>query len=408
MTDVIQESSVLKIQGDVEFDELDLSAQEGFILSRIDGKISVAEIYQLSLLDRDSTAIILKRLLDNEIIQLVDDEKTTTEKKTKLEAPERDYNGYIFNLLELQEEVELPEEIKKEILFVYHNFNKFNHYELLNIPMDASETTIRNAFLKLSKIYHPDAYFRKSLGSYRGKINEIYNMLARAHSTLIDMTLRMEYRRELIEQGKLEASPDDIMESPEEKEKRLKKERDKRRIHRNPMQSKVKKAREFYEAGLSDMEQDAVISAANNFKLASVYDPHNEVFKAKAEQVGDLANRAVSERIYQKALGLRAYGQDGYFELFVKAADMCPNGAVYNFEAAQLYCDQADWREALPYAKKAVASEPKNAKHNLLLGKIMLKLREKSEAVRYLEISLKINPKDNTAKKLLKEAKRWF
>ena len=174
------------------------------------------------------------------------------------------------------------------------------------------------------------------------------------------------------------------------------------------MRERVSKGREFYEAGVTDEQAENWMSAANNYRLALTYDPQNELYQAKAASTKDAANRVVAQKLYQRGLGLESYGQDGYLEAFEKAAALWPQNAEYQSKMAQHYCDIGEWNKAQPYAQRAVKAAPKNKEYLLSLGKILLKLRDKKEAVRYLEAALQVDPNSNQAKALLKEAKKWF
>jgi len=64
-----------------------------------------------------------------------------------------------------------------------------NHYEVMCIPVDADDGTIRSAFRRLARRYHPDV----GTGSSREKFRE----LAEAYETLIDPLRRADYDRTL-------------------------------------------------------------------------------------------------------------------------------------------------------------------------------------------------------------------
>jgi len=64
-----------------------------------------------------------------------------------------------------------------------------NHYEVLCIPVDADDGTIRSAFRRLARRYHPDV----GTGSSREKFRE----LAESYETLIDPLRRADYDRTL-------------------------------------------------------------------------------------------------------------------------------------------------------------------------------------------------------------------
>lgn len=408
MPDIITDDTRVRLRPDLDLTRLSLSAQEGFLLSRIQGEIRVRELYLLSMADRNTTATMIKKLVDDGVLETRSQQSGAASSPLEALLPERNFDGFIFNLIELQEEADLPQSIKKEILFVHTRLDGLTHYELLGLPSSADDAQIKKAFLNLSKLYHPDSYFRKELGGYREKINTIYSHLSEAYKTLVDPALRREYRRGLIERNQIESAPEDVEEDPHERKRRLEMEAKLRRLKRNPMKEKILKAREFFEAGQRDVERQAWISAANNFKMATIYDPHNELYQHKAGEVKELANRAAAERVYQRALVLESYGQDGYFEGFIKAAKTYPQGGTYNIKVAKLYCDQMDWHDALPYAQRAVAADPGNMENRLTLAKILLRLKDKEEAVKHLTTILKREPDNEQAKAMLKDAKRWF
>ncbi len=424
MSKIIHDDTVLRVRPGVDILNLELSPQEGYILSRISQPITVREIYLLSLLDKSATATIIKKLADEGILEIQDQEKGSSEnekssgKITPLPKVEEEvsesvlkpykFGGFIFDLTQLQEDVELDENFKKEILYLFENLEHMNHYEILGLKSSADPAAVKTQFLKLSKRYHPDNYFRKELGSFGEKIKRIYNRFSEAHNLLMDSVEHREYRRELIEKGEIEQSEEDIMEDPVKREQRRKKEFRQRRASRNPLMERVKKAREFYEAALHDISKESWLSAASNLKLAISFDAHNELYKLKLEQVRDNAEKATAERFYQRGLVLESYGQDGYLEAFLKAVQIYPSGAEYNIKVARHYADQMDWDDAQPFAKRAVQSDPKNVEYRLLFGQILLRLRKKDEAAKQFEAALEVDPKNELAKSQLKEAKKWF
>ncbi len=406
MSKMIQEDSIVQIRLGVDVTQLNITAQEGFILSRIHNKSTVKEVYQVSLLNREATATIIKRLVDQGVLLITNPEENKAKEQSS--EAQRDYGGFIFNPAEIQEDVEITMEEKKEILFLYSKLDECTYYELLDVSTLATVDEIKKAFVRLSRRFHPDNYFRKQLGSYKSKLNKIYNALGVAHSTLTDSSERREYRKQLIEEGRLTPDETDLEEDPEARKRRIHQERKESRVKHNPMMARVEKGREFFEAGMADIEKQAWLSASTNFKLAITYDPYNELYKAKADQVKDLANKATAERLFQRGSVLESYGQDGYFEAYIKAADTYPSGSEFNAKVARMYVDQNDLDKAVPYAKRAVQSDPQDMEFRLLLGQILLKLRKKNEAVEQFEAVLKRDPENAQAKALYKEAKKWF
>ena len=68
-----------------------------------------------------------------------------------------------------------------------------NHFELLGVPRDANEETVREAFKALAKRWHADAFSDVDLGEEKQKIDEIFQRINEAYETLTDPARRAEY-----------------------------------------------------------------------------------------------------------------------------------------------------------------------------------------------------------------------
>ena len=65
-----------------------------------------------------------------------------------------------------------------------------NHYDILNIPIDADDAMIRSAFRKLARQYHPDAGSGSSSEKFREAID--------AYETLSDPGRRTDYDKHFL------------------------------------------------------------------------------------------------------------------------------------------------------------------------------------------------------------------
>lgn len=85
------------------------------------------------------------------------------------------------------------------------------HYELLGVPRTADRKAIRDAYFNLSKRFHPDVFFRRELGVYRSRIDEVFRMLTRAYDVLSNPRQRAGYDLHL---ANLESRPPPPGEDP--------------------------------------------------------------------------------------------------------------------------------------------------------------------------------------------------
>lgn len=69
------------------------------------------------------------------------------------------------------------------------------HFDVLGIKLDASAESVRNAFLKLAKRFHPDRY--SSEGETRDLAADVFARISRAHEVLSDAQARRDYTQAL-------------------------------------------------------------------------------------------------------------------------------------------------------------------------------------------------------------------
>jgi curved DNA-binding protein CbpA len=67
------------------------------------------------------------------------------------------------------------------------------HYQLLGVPRAAERKAIRDAYFALSRRFHPDVYFKRNLGEYRSRVDEVFRMLTRAYDVLSNAKQRAGY-----------------------------------------------------------------------------------------------------------------------------------------------------------------------------------------------------------------------
>jgi hypothetical protein len=63
------------------------------------------------------------------------------------------------------------------------------YHELLGVPVGADPKTVKRAYFKLSKEFHPDRYFRKQIGPYAARLERIFKKVLEAHEILSDPDL---------------------------------------------------------------------------------------------------------------------------------------------------------------------------------------------------------------------------
>lgn len=214
----------VKPVGGVDWTKLALTAQEGFVLSRVDGSASASLLCQLTGLGRDLTLQILKDLrakgvivVGNEAPQLAPATETPAPpiitppraasprppaKPTKPELePEPEEKLELDPWLEVEfeqeerEGIDLKREIRLKVRQLHGRLDDMTFFDLLGVPLDADLRAVRRAYFKASKTYHPDRYFTKNCGHYGEMLGRIFKQVNSAYEFLQDDAKREQYRR---------------------------------------------------------------------------------------------------------------------------------------------------------------------------------------------------------------------
>lgn len=86
---------------------------------------------------------------------------------------------------------------------------RLNYFEVLGVKTTAAPPEIKTAFLTLAQEYHPDKHFSSASAEVKEVAQQLYDLISRAHDTLIDSTLRQQYELEL-ENGPARAEDENI------------------------------------------------------------------------------------------------------------------------------------------------------------------------------------------------------
>ena len=153
----------------LSFQNVELTPEEAFILSGIDGTLTPTDIFKLSHLSEEDTARTLLGLLRSGIVEL---ESAETDRKSA--KPERD---------EPSEEKE-----RQDIERVFVELQKQNDLEALGLVAGADSQTIKKAFRDKTFQYHPDRHHRINDLVLQKKISFIFTRLNEAFANLSNKT----------------------------------------------------------------------------------------------------------------------------------------------------------------------------------------------------------------------------
>jgi curved DNA-binding protein CbpA len=235
------EPKIPKIVGDPSaMRELRLSAAEGFVLSRIDGRSNEKQLSAATGLSESMVRAALEKLESLKVIVFLSrpPPKVTTPSnpgsppvsgervaqtpgQTKEDAPAQETPNLAKRVLaampqvpanapELSEDADLSRELRLRILATEAVLDSLDHYEFLSIERDTDKKGVKRAYFELASLYHPDRYFRKKLGSFKPRMEVLFGRATQALDTLSNKELRAEYDAYLIDLDRTRAI-DDVM-----------------------------------------------------------------------------------------------------------------------------------------------------------------------------------------------------
>ena len=218
---MLDDNLLLTQQTDIDYGNLseNPTPEEFFLLSRIAGEMTVAQICMQSGLGRDKALRGLERLIAFGLLRRADGQpmaaaalassaaavpEAPRQQAATKSAPAAEFAGFPADYPSFQIDPALladaesidPERVKA-VVFVHAHLDAVDHYTLLGVPADADGRTIRKAYFKMSKRFHPDRYFRKEVGELRAMVEAIFKRVNLANQTLSNADRRSAYDREL-------------------------------------------------------------------------------------------------------------------------------------------------------------------------------------------------------------------
>lgn len=155
--------------------------------------------------------------------------------------------------------------------------DELDYFQALKLEQSATPADIKNAYFRESRTYHPDRYFTLPEGELKTAITRIYKRLNEAWVCLRDDVKRTRYLRDI--NGPERASKLRYTDASEEEHKRA----------RDAELGTTPQGRTMFQQGLIDLDAGRFQQAAQNFRMALMYEPQNEFFKRKSEEAAALA-----------------------------------------------------------------------------------------------------------------------
>jgi len=317
-------------------------------------------------------------------------------------VPGKTYADFVFSPADLAEDVDLPLDLKKEILFLHARLGHLDHWQLLEIPWNARPEAARTAYLTKVKVFHPDRYGGRRLGSFKGRIEKIFRALTEACDVLADEARRAAYARTT-------APPEEFtrMETRRLQDEVRAQERRARLARANPIVGRAARVQDLVRRGQEALEQGKFSQALNDFLTVLGLDPRHREARALADEAKKRADKEKARELYEQGLSVELMGNNAAAAAILReAAELDPTNPRYATAGSRLALAAGDAESARSLAEQAVRAAPREARALEALGAVLVAQGDAKEARRTLERVLEIEPGLETARAILKKL-RW-
>lgn len=186
---------------------LPIGPADAFVLSLVDGSSTEAEISEAAGIEPAALSSTLARLEALGAIRFdsvrpeparsprpsiaSSGQHTLAIERQSAQAMKR--AALLYEEAELEELVDLDRTRKHQILDTYYQLDSLSHYELLGVSPSADKKTIKTRFYEVVNLFHPDRYYGKNLGSFKSKLEKVFQQLTEAQDVLTRSDARAEY-----------------------------------------------------------------------------------------------------------------------------------------------------------------------------------------------------------------------
>ncbi len=172
---------VLNQKSEFVYSNLHLNPIEGFVLSRIDGKLTLEEIKKIAFTDEET---FYKTIFALDFLGLLDFGEEEKEETNRTNLSEDKTQTKKAAEVKMEEQLENSDEFKNHIEQLYLELPTLNYYDLLLVDYDFTKEDLKLQYHRLIKKYHPDSH--PELKEIHHKLQAIVSKITEAYNTLKD------------------------------------------------------------------------------------------------------------------------------------------------------------------------------------------------------------------------------
>jgi curved DNA-binding protein CbpA len=309
------------------------------------------------------------------------------------------HRGVELDEAALAEDVDIDPERRRQILLAEASLERWTHWEALGIPWNAPASAAKDAYIERVKVFHPDRYAGKRLGSFRGRLERVFRRVTQARDELADEARRAEYARKTAP-----ATEFTRMEARRLEDERRAEERKARLARQNPLVARVARVQELVRRGKTALAEGRFAAAANDLSLAIGLDSKNAELAGLAAEARKKAAAAKALDLFQRGLEAELVGNYALaLERYRGALELDPAYVRAAAQAAKTAVATGDLASGRALAAAAIRSGPRNGAAHEALGVVLEAEGNKKEARKELERAVELDPGLEGAKERLRK-----
>lgn len=475
---------VPRLVAHVDVRQLKLDAMDGFLMTRIDGRLGKKELARETGLPEFQIEKTLEKLEKLGVTEMIDPNAPPPQAlpppppRDRTQLPQFASIGDApkYDPKELEEVCDLTADQKKRVLDLFYRLDDLDHYTLLGVSKDADKKTVKRSYFELAALMHPDRYFKKQLGSFKPKMEALFGRITEAHDTLVDPAKRIEYDAYLDEvattkgmEAMLERAVEEsrkvaesaaaaqrdavpaisnapssrpsspgpmpvVPSGPTAQELQARREALAKRLlggqsvrptaaptqpppSANPLRysstsdamdalkrryeerldnATVAQSRKYLQAAEVALAKNDIVAASSMLQIATKFAPDDTALAMRYQEVKNEADKVLCESyIKQAQYEERSHHWPEAARSWQKVAKVRVGDVRANSRAARclLRLEDGELQQAAEHAKVAVAGEPNNVDHHVLMAEIYFKAGKLASAKKAAETGLVLDPK---------------
>jgi len=293
----------------------------------------------------------------------------------------------------LSEAVDLSVDRRREILAREALLGR-DDWTVLGIKPGANAEAVKLAYFEASRVFHPDRYYGKNLGSFQARLERIFQRLSEAHERLSEALRKAPPRAS--SPGAEAAVADERAE-----ERRA-------RLARHPYLARGARATALVDEAQRQLRTapDKALHLLGRAKTLGGATARSRAPAMETEAKQQLAARRAEEEMQRGKAAAESRDAAAAAHAFARASTQDPSRADAAYEAARWsYRAGLPLGEARSFAQRAVSLRATDVPSLVLLAEICLKMGMGSVARRHLEAALKVDPRHAEARALLRQVR---